>query len=50
MFLKIGHCNAIKLVDNKAYIDTDKCLGCGICSFLCPQQAIEMNQINKNIF
>ena len=48
--LKIGHCNAIKLVDNKAYIDTDKCLGCGICSFLCPQRAIEMNQINKNIF
>lgn len=48
--LKPGHCNAIKLIDNKAYIDTDKCLGCGICSFLCPQQAIEMNQINKNIF
>jgi len=48
--LKIGHCNAIKLVDNKAYVDTDKCLGCGICSFLCPQQAIEMNKIDKNIF
>ena len=40
--LKPGHCNAIKLIENKAHINTDKCLGCGICSFLCPQQAIRM--------
>ena len=44
--LKIGHCNAIKIVNDKAYIDKDRCLGCGICSFLCPQKAIEMIQID----
>lgn len=32
-------CNAIIASDNM-YIDSDKCNGCGICSKICPMNAI----------
>ncbi len=31
---------AIKVIDNVAYIDQDKCTGCGICAQKCPKKII----------
>ncbi len=33
-------CPAISLRDNKAWIDPTQCVGCGVCSSLCPKKAI----------
>ena len=45
--LNIGQCLAISLRNNSIYIDNDKCLPCGTCIQVCPQQAIEVQkQIN----
>ncbi len=40
--LKIGHCNAIKIVEKKAVVDREKCLACSTCADICPQGAISM--------
>ena len=37
--LKIG-CPAMTLADNLACIDTEMCIGCGVCSQICPNSAI----------
>lgn len=34
---------AIKVVDNLAVIDYEKCTGCGICAEKCPKKIIELN-------
>jgi len=40
--LHIGQCLAISLRDNAILIDNEKCLPCGTCIQVCPQQAIEV--------
>lgn len=37
--MKIG-CPAISIVDGKAVIDSTLCTGCGVCSQLCPKDAL----------
>ena len=39
---RIGHCYAIKMVNKKAVIDKEKCLACSTCMDLCPKDAIQM--------
>ena len=34
-------------LNKKAVIDSNKCIGCGICINTCPQQAISMNDAVK---
>ena len=41
--MKIG-CPAISMKDNKAVIDPTQCTGCGVCSQLCPFEAIGSSQ------
>ncbi len=36
---------AISLVDDSVSV-SDICLGCGICSFKCPENAIEMKMVS----
>ena len=36
--MKIG-CPAISMVDGKAFVDQTQCVGCGVCSQLCPKKA-----------
>ena len=36
--MKIG-CPAISMVDGKARVDQTQCVGCGVCSQLCPKKA-----------
>ncbi len=38
--MKIG-CPAISMKDGKATIDATQCVGCGVCSQLCPKKAFE---------
>ncbi len=39
--LKPGHCEAIEMAqDEKAKVDPDKCIACGVCRHLCPTGAI----------
>ncbi|MBQ1376699.1 MAG: indolepyruvate ferredoxin oxidoreductase subunit alpha [Lachnospiraceae bacterium] len=38
--MRIG-CPAISMKDNKAFIDTTQCTGCGVCSQMCAFSAIE---------
>ncbi len=40
--LRIGQCLAISLRDNAIVIDNDKCVPCGTCVQICPQQAIDI--------
>jgi indolepyruvate ferredoxin oxidoreductase alpha subunit len=37
--MNIG-CPAISIIDKKAVIDATQCVGCGVCSQLCKQNAI----------
>jgi indolepyruvate ferredoxin oxidoreductase alpha subunit len=37
--LKIG-CPAMTLADNLAFINAEACTGCGVCSQICPNDAI----------
>ena len=39
---KIGHCNAISVVNRKSQISREKCLACSTCVDLCPNGAITM--------
>jgi len=39
---KIGHCNAISVIDKKSKIDREKCLACSTCVDICPKGAISM--------
>ena len=39
---KIGHCNAISLVNKKSLVDRQQCLACSTCMDICPRQAIHM--------
>ena len=39
---KVGHCNAIKIVNRKSVIDREKCLACSTCVDVCPVGAIAM--------
>jgi heterodisulfide reductase subunit A-like polyferredoxin len=40
--LDIGHCDAIVVVDKKANVNKMLCVGCGMCSTICPKSAIAM--------
>ena len=33
----------------KAWVNTEKCMGCGLCVIKCPDEAITMRQISENI-
>jgi ferredoxin len=33
---------AIKLLDEKASIDLDRCVGCGLCVTTCPTEALSL--------
>jgi hypothetical protein len=46
----IDHCSqkALKLVEEKAEIDSKKCIGCGGCILICPNNAIQI-QWNRSI-
>ena len=33
--------SVVKVVDNIAYIDQEKCTACGLCAKACPQKVIE---------
>ncbi len=46
----INHCptEAIKLQEEKAYIDSKKCIGCGECIIRCPNDAVKIRW-NQNI-
>ena len=39
---KIGHCNAISIINKKSKIDREKCLACSTCVDICPKGAISM--------
>jgi len=39
---EIGHCNAIVLTDEVAFINSKLCQGCSTCIDICPQKAIRM--------
>jgi len=39
---KVGHCNAIAIVNRKSVIDREKCLACSTCVDVCPVGAIKM--------
>ncbi len=39
---KIGHCNAIEIVDRKSRVTKEKCLACSTCVDICPRGAIRM--------
>jgi len=40
---------AIKEKDGKAFIDTDKCIGCGECMVVCPRGAVKITWDSDNI-
>jgi dihydropyrimidine dehydrogenase (NAD+) subunit PreA len=40
--VKLGHCDAIRLVDGFPDIIVEKCLGCSVCASLCPAKALEL--------
>ncbi|MFA7160764.1 MAG: 4Fe-4S binding protein, partial [Kiritimatiellia bacterium] len=44
---KVGHCNAIAVVDKKSRIDREKCLACSTCVDICPKGAISMVNTGK---
>ncbi len=33
---------AIKMVDDKAFVKTESCIDCGVCVDACPEEAISM--------
>jgi indolepyruvate ferredoxin oxidoreductase alpha subunit len=37
--LRLG-CPALRIGDDSVYIDTDTCIGCGVCAQICPKQCI----------
>lgn len=39
--------DAVHVVDNIAYIDQDKCVGCGACAAKCPKKVILMQNVEK---
>lgn len=39
---KIGHCNAITIINRKSRINREKCLACSTCVDICPKGAIRM--------
>jgi len=45
---KIGHCNAIEIVDRRSRITKEKCLACSTCVDICPQGAISMVDTGKS--
>ena len=46
MCMKIG-CPAIEERDGKPYIVPESCVGCDLCTRVCPFDAIEMTQTGK---
>jgi ferredoxin len=43
--LKLGHCVAISLTDQKAEVSGIECLGCGACFTVCPCNAVSMVEL-----
>jgi ferredoxin len=41
--------NAIKVVEQKSTIDTQKCIGCGQCAFQCPVDAISLEYNEREV-
>jgi len=39
----------LKLAGITAYIDWDKCIGCGLCQSLCPFKAIELKAVEQEV-
>jgi Fe-S-cluster-containing hydrogenase component 2 len=35
---------AIELIDNVAKLNAAKCIGCGVCAHLCPENAVKLNR------
>jgi dihydroorotate dehydrogenase/NAD-dependent dihydropyrimidine dehydrogenase PreA subunit len=40
---RIAHCHAIEIIDQKAVVRRDECLGCSTCVDICPRGAMEMH-------
>ena len=45
--LRLGHCIAISLVDQKAEVNEAECLGCGACFTVCPRHAVSMVELES---
>jgi TPP-dependent indolepyruvate ferredoxin oxidoreductase alpha subunit len=43
--LRLGHCIAVSLADQKAEINEIECLGCGACFTICPSNAVSMVEL-----
>jgi heterodisulfide reductase subunit A len=37
----------VKAEPTVSFCETDKCIGCGICEYLCPYSAIRLKKIGK---
>ncbi|MCJ7773406.1 MAG: 4Fe-4S binding protein, partial [Desulfobacterales bacterium] len=46
----LGYChtNAIAMgSDNVVHVDDDRCLGCGVCAYMCPEDAIHLMESKR---
>ncbi len=44
--LRLAHCLAISLTDDRAHVDEAECLGCGACHTVCPCKAVKMMDLD----
>ena len=45
--LRLGHCIAISLADQKVEVNETECLGCGACFTVCPNNAVSMVELES---
>lgn len=42
--------DAISMSDQAAFVDSEKCLGCGVCTVVCPTEALKLKQVRPEAF